>query len=44
MLDSKIELIFLPPYAPSLNLIERYWRFFKKKGSVALSEIIDTFM
>ncbi|WP_292991873.1 transposase, partial [Nitrosomonas sp.] len=22
--DSKIELIFLPPYAPNLNLIERY--------------------
>ncbi|WP_371264225.1 transposase [Nitrosomonas sp. Nm51] len=20
-----------PPYAPNLNLIERYWRFFKKK-------------
>ena len=31
VLDSKIELIFLPPYAPNLNLIERYWRFFKKK-------------
>ncbi|WP_292992008.1 transposase, partial [Nitrosomonas sp.] len=29
--DSKIELIFLPPYAPNLNLIERYWRFFKKE-------------
>ena len=29
--DSKIELIFLPPYAPNLNLIERYWKFFKKK-------------
>ncbi len=28
---SKIELIFLPPYAPNLNLIERYWKFFKKK-------------
>jgi len=31
LLDSKIELIFLPPHAPNLNLIERYWRFFKKK-------------
>ena len=31
LLDSKIELIFLPPYAPNLNLIERYWRFFKKE-------------
>lgn len=29
--DSKIELIFPPPYAPNLNLIERYWRFFKKE-------------
>jgi transposase len=29
--DSKIELIFLPPYAPNLNLIERFWRFFKKE-------------
>lgn len=29
--DSKIELIFLPPYSPNLNLIERYWKFFKKK-------------
>lgn len=28
---SKIELVFLPPYAPNLNLIERYWKFFKKK-------------
>jgi len=29
--NSKIELIFLPPYAPNLNLIERYWKYFKKK-------------
>jgi transposase len=29
--DSKIKLVFLPPYAPNLNLIERYWKFFKKK-------------
>jgi len=28
--SSKIELIFLPPYAPNLNLIEHYWHFFKK--------------
>ena len=27
---SRIQLIFLPPYAPNLNLIERYWKFFKK--------------
>jgi transposase len=29
--SSKIELVFLPPYAPNLNLIERYWKFFKKQ-------------
>ena len=29
--NSRIELIFLPPYSPNLNLIERYWKFFKKK-------------
>jgi transposase len=28
---TKILLIFLPPYSPNLNLIERYWKFFKKK-------------
>ena len=28
---TKIQLIFLPPYSPNLNLIERYWKFFKKK-------------
>jgi transposase len=26
-----IELCFLPPYSPNLNLIERLWRFVKKK-------------
>ena len=28
---SKIKLIFLPAYSPNLNLIERFWKFFKKK-------------
>jgi len=28
---NNIELLFLPPYSPNLNLIERLWRFFKKK-------------
>lgn len=28
---TKLKLIFLPPYSPNLNLIERYWKFFKKK-------------
>jgi transposase len=27
---SRIERVFLPPYAPHLNLIERVWKFFKK--------------
>jgi Transposase and inactivated derivatives len=26
-----IKLIYLPPYAPNLNLIERVWKFFKKQ-------------
>jgi transposase len=28
----RIELIYLPSYAPNLNLIERLWRFVKKKA------------
>lgn len=27
---SKIKLIFLPPYSPNLNLIERLWKYFRK--------------
>jgi|SRR5688572_3585895 len=26
-----IEIMFLPPYSPNLNLIERLWKFVKKK-------------
>lgn len=26
----KIELLFLPPYSPNLNLIERFWKLVKK--------------
>jgi transposase len=26
-----IELLYLPPYSPNLNLIERAWKFVKKK-------------
>ena len=26
-----IELCYLPPYSPNLNLIERFWRFIKKQ-------------
>lgn len=39
--NSKIELIFLPPYAPNLNLIERYWKFFKKK--ILYAKYYETF-
>ena len=28
--NSRIRLMFLPPYSPNLNVIERLWRFFKK--------------
>ena len=31
LMNEKNGLIFLPPYAPNLNLTERYWRFFKKE-------------
>jgi transposase len=27
----KIELAYLPPYSPNLNLIERFWKFVKKR-------------
>jgi transposase len=26
-----IKLVYLPPYSPNLNLLERIWKFFKKK-------------
>ena len=29
--DQRIEFVFLPPYSPNLNLIERLWRFMRKK-------------
>jgi transposase len=29
--NSKIELIFLPSYSPNLNLIERLWKYLRKK-------------
>ena len=27
----EVELLFLPPYSPNLNMIERLWKFVKKK-------------
>jgi transposase len=29
--NSRINLLFLPAYSPNLNLIERFWKFFKRK-------------
>jgi transposase len=27
----RVQFLFLPPYSPNLNVIERLWKFFKKK-------------
>jgi transposase len=37
----EIELLFLPPYSPNLNLIERLWRFVRK--TVLATEYFDSF-
>ncbi len=29
--NSRVKIVFLPPYCPNLNLIERLWKFFRKK-------------
>jgi len=29
--NRRIDIIYLPPYSPNLNLIERLWRFLRKK-------------
>jgi transposase len=29
--QTKIQQIFLPPYSPNLNIIERLWKFMRKK-------------
>ena len=29
--NQRVQFVFLPPYSPNLNIIERLWRFFKKK-------------
>ena len=29
--ELNIELLFLPPYSPNLNLIERLWKLVKKR-------------
>ena len=39
----EIELLYLPPYSPNLNLIERLWKFVKKQClySKYYSEFVD---
>jgi transposase len=37
----RIELLYLPPYSPNLNLIERFWKFLK--GKVARNRYHPTF-
>lgn len=39
--SSRIELVFLPPYSPNLNLIERLWKFIRKK--VINNQYYETF-
>lgn len=29
--NERVSLVFLPPYSPNLNIIERLWKIFKKK-------------
>jgi transposase len=38
---SRIKLVFLPAYAPNLNLIERLWKFFKK--NILYNRYFETF-
>ena len=38
----RIELLYLPPYSPNLNLIERFWKFLKRK--VARNRYYTTFV
>ena len=39
--DKRVEFIFLPPYSPNLNLIERLWRLMRKE--VINSVYYDTY-
>lgn len=38
----RIKLIFLPPYSPNLNVIERLWLFFKRK--ILYNKYIEKFI
>ncbi|WP_375327543.1 transposase [Candidatus Tisiphia endosymbiont of Nemotelus uliginosus] len=51
LVNSKIELIFLPPYSPNLNPVERLWKFMHRvvtnnkfyHNFAQFSEAIDRF-
>ena len=29
--NSRVEMVYLPPYSPNLNIIERLWKYFRKE-------------
>ncbi len=39
--NQRIQFVFLPPYSPNLNLIERLWKFFKK--NITYNEYYEKF-
>jgi transposase len=39
--ELRIQLLYLPTYSPNLNLIERFWRFLKRK--IARNRYYTTF-
>ncbi len=39
--NTRIEFVFLPPYSPNLNVIERLWKFFKK--NITYNEYYEKF-
>jgi transposase len=38
-----INLVYIPPYSPNLNLIERYWKFVKSKLRIQYYSVFDVF-
>lgn len=42
--NTTVELLFLPPYSPNLNLIERLWRFLKDEVLTVHHETFDQFV
>ncbi|MCP4140884.1 MAG: IS630 family transposase, partial [Chloroflexi bacterium] len=40
--NTRIEFVFLPPYSPNLNIMERLWKFFKK--NITYNEYYEKFL